>query len=155
MGISGACGPPLVDVIVDLACAQAASLGTQVFARPRFSTASGLARQRAPVPEHRLPVMSLCLRPQWMQPSLLFSISLLFLLVRVAFKLRSLRFHFPSSTWLPTGRRRASPPQVHQSVLKSTRGHHQRQNSERSHPPPASAPASCRRNAPAERETLD
>ena len=33
------------------------------------------------------------LRPQWMQPSLLFSISLLFLLVRVALKLRSLRFH--------------------------------------------------------------
>ena len=30
-----------------------------------------------------------------MQPSLLFSISLLFLLVRVAFKLRSLRFHSP------------------------------------------------------------
>ena len=32
---------------------------------------------------------------QWMQPSLLFSISLLFLLVRVALKLRSLRFHSP------------------------------------------------------------
>ena len=33
------------------------------------------------MPEHRLPVLGLCLRPQWMQPSLLFSISLLSLLV--------------------------------------------------------------------------
>ena len=27
---------------------------------------------RAPVPEHRLPVLRLCLRPDWMQPSLLY-----------------------------------------------------------------------------------
>ena len=48
-----------------LACAQAAPLGTQSPA-----LAPGLARQRAPVPEHRLPVMGLCLRPQRMQPFL-------------------------------------------------------------------------------------
>ena len=34
--------------------------------------ASGLARQRAPMPQHRLPVLGLCLRPQWMQPILLY-----------------------------------------------------------------------------------
>ena len=50
-------------------------------------------------PPGRLPlpaaVLGLWLRPQWMQASLLFCISLLFLLVRVALKLRSLRFHSP------------------------------------------------------------
>jgi hypothetical protein len=39
--------------------------------------------RRAPVPKHHLPVLGLCLRPHWMQPSLLVSISLIFLLVRV------------------------------------------------------------------------
>ena len=46
--------------------------------RSSAALALGLARQRAPVPEHRLPVMGLCLRPQWIQLSLLFSISLHF-----------------------------------------------------------------------------
>ena len=56
------------------------------------AAALGLARLRAPVPEHGLPVLGLCLRPPWMQHSL-FSLPLLFLLVRVALNLRSLRFH--------------------------------------------------------------
>ena len=63
--------------------------------RSSAALALGLARQRAPVPEHRLPVLGLCLRPPWMQLSFPFSLSLLFLLVRVALKLRSLRFHSP------------------------------------------------------------
>ena len=45
--------------------------------------------------EHRLPVLGLCLRPHWISPSPLFSISLPFLRVRIALKLRSLRFHCP------------------------------------------------------------
>ena len=44
----------------------------------------GCCSSFAPVPEHRLPVLGLCLRPQWMQPSLLFSTALLSPLVRVA-----------------------------------------------------------------------
>ena len=55
----------------------------------------GLERRRATVPEHRLPVLGLSLRPYWTSPSLLCSISLLFLLVRVALKVRSHRFHSP------------------------------------------------------------
>ena len=53
--------------------------------------------RRATVPQHHLPVLGLSLRPYWMQPSLLFSVSLLFLLVSVALqmKLRSLRYHTP------------------------------------------------------------
>ena len=42
--------------------------------------------RRAPVPKNHLPVLGLCLRPHWMQPSLLVSISLFFLLVREALK---------------------------------------------------------------------
>ena len=86
VGISGACGPPLVW--------RARKPLPSAF-RSSVALALGLARQRAPVPEHRLPVLGLCLRPQWMQTSLLFSSSLLFLLVCVALKLRSLRFHSP------------------------------------------------------------
>ena len=41
--------------------------------------------------------MGLCLRPPWMLLSFLFSLSFLFLLVRVALQLRSLRFHSPLS----------------------------------------------------------
>ena len=86
VGVCGACGPPLVwRARKPLPCAL----------RSSASLALGLERRRAPVPEHRLPVLGLCLRPHWMSTSLLFSISLLFLLVRVALKLRSLRFHSP------------------------------------------------------------
>ena len=44
------------------------------------------------MPKHHLPDLGLVLRPHWMQHSLFFSISLFSLLVRVALKLRSLRF---------------------------------------------------------------
>ena len=52
-----------------------------------------LANKRLPFPFR----LHCSLRPHWMQPSLLFSVSLLFLLVRVALqmKLRSLRYHIP------------------------------------------------------------
>ena len=63
VGISGACGPPLV---------WRARKPLPSALRSSAALALGLARQRAPVPEHRLPVMDLCLRPQWMQPSSLF-----------------------------------------------------------------------------------
>ena len=86
VGISGACGPPLV---------WRARKPLLSALRSSAALALGLARQRAPVPEHRLPVLGLCLRPQWMQTSLLFSSSLLFLLVCVALKLRSLRLNTP------------------------------------------------------------
>ena len=86
VGFSGACGPPLVwRARKPLPCAL----------RSPASLALGLERRRAPVPEHCLAVLGLCLRPHGMSPSLLFSSSLLFLLVRVALKLRSLRFHSP------------------------------------------------------------
>ena len=48
-----------------------------------------------PVLKRHPPVLGLCLSLPWMQPSLLFSVSLFFLLVRVALKLRSLRIHPP------------------------------------------------------------
>ena len=83
VGFSGACGPPLVwRARKPLPCAL----------RSPASLALGLERRRAPVPEHCLAVLGLCLRPHGMSPSLLFSSSLLFLLVRVALKL--LRFGF-------------------------------------------------------------
>ena len=55
--------------------------------------------RRGPVPKHRLLALGPSLRPHWMQPSLLFSVSLLFLLVCVALqiKLWSLRYHTPRS----------------------------------------------------------
>ena len=84
VGISGACGPPLV---------WRARKPLPSALRSSAALALDLTRQRASVPEHRLPVMGLCLRPPWIQHSFLFSRSLLFLLVRVALKLRSLEFH--------------------------------------------------------------
>ena len=84
VGISGACGPPLV-------WRWRKPLPSAL--RSSAALTLGLVRLRAPVPEHRLPVLGLCLRPPWMPPSVPFSLYLLFLLVRVALKLRSLRFH--------------------------------------------------------------
>ena len=69
VGISGACGPPLV---------WRARKPLPSALRSSAALALGLARQRAPVPEHRLPVLGLCLRPPWMQHSFPFSLSLLF-----------------------------------------------------------------------------
>ena len=79
VGISGACGPPLVW------CAR----------KPLPSALMSSAALALGLEEHRLPVMGLCLRPKWLQLSLLFSLSLLFLLMRVALKLRSLRLNTP------------------------------------------------------------
>ena len=64
VGFSGACALPLV---------WRARKPLPSALRSSAALAFGLARQRAPVPEHRLPVLGLCLRPQWMPPSLLFS----------------------------------------------------------------------------------
>ena len=65
---------------------------------PRSSADLAPGHERGgPVPKHHPPVLGLCLSLHWMQPSLLFSVSLLFLLVRVALpmKLQSLRYHTP------------------------------------------------------------
>ena len=88
--ISGACGPPLV---------WRAHKPLPSALRSSAALALGLGRRRAPVPdvtpEHRfsgpgvLPATSLDVA------FFLFSISLLLLRVRVALKLRSLRFLFP------------------------------------------------------------
>ena len=75
VGISGACGLPLGwRARKPLPCA------------PRSSAdlAPGHER-RAPVPMHHLLALGPSLRPHWMQPSLLFFISLLLLLVRVGY----------------------------------------------------------------------
>ena len=85
VGFSGACGLPLGwRARKPLPCA------LRLSAKPALGH-----ERRAPVLKHHPPVLGLCLRLHWMQPSLLFSVSLFFLLVRVALKLRSLRFHPP------------------------------------------------------------
>ena len=57
----------------------------------------GSRRSPPPVLKHHLPVLDLCLslHRMYRKLSLLFSVPLFFLLVRVALKLRSLRFHPP------------------------------------------------------------
>ena len=69
-----------------LACAQAATLCTQSANLRSSWPRAARPLRRPPVPKHHLPVLGLCLRPHWMQPFLLFSISVFFLLVRVALK---------------------------------------------------------------------
>ena len=60
--------------------------------RPDRSRRPGAGRPRA---KHHPPVLGVCLSLHWMQPSLLLSVSLFFLLVRVVLKLRSLCIHPP------------------------------------------------------------
>ena len=69
VGFSGACGLSLVwRARKPLPCAL------------RSSAALALGHERrATVPQHHLPVLGLSLRPYWMQPSLLFSVSLFLL----------------------------------------------------------------------------
>ena len=85
VGISGACGLPLVwRARKPLPCALRSS------ANPALGH-----ERRASVPEHHHLVLGLCLSLPRMQLSLLFSVSLFSLLVRVSLKLRSLRYHPP------------------------------------------------------------
>ena len=59
VGISGACGLPLVwRARKPLPCAL----------RSSAAFALGLERRRATVPENRLPFLGLCLRPHWLSP---------------------------------------------------------------------------------------
>ena len=85
VGFSGACGLPLVwRARKPLPCA----LGS--------SADFALGHEwRAPVPKHHLLFLGFCLRPHWTQSARLFSVSLFFMLVRVALKLRSLRLPPP------------------------------------------------------------
>ena len=78
------CGPPLV---------WRARKPLPSALRSSAALALGLAPQHAPVPEHVFWFRVCDCAPNGC--SLLFSISLLFLLVHVALKLRSLRFHSP------------------------------------------------------------
>ena len=77
-----------------LACAQATTLCTQVVGQTHFRRSVG-HEWGAPVLKHHPPALGLCGSLRWMQPSLLLSVSLLCLLVRVALTLRSLRIHPP------------------------------------------------------------
>ena len=63
-----------------------------------LSATSGAPVPDAPEVKHHPPVLGLCLSLLCMQPSLLFSVSFFFLLVRVAVKLRSFRLDSISPT---------------------------------------------------------
>ena len=66
------------------------------YPRALRSAKPALGHERSdPVLKHHLPGLGLCLSLHWMQPSLLFSVSLFFLPVRVSLKLRSLHIHPP------------------------------------------------------------